>query len=87
MTKMMAEQNESITHLKSKIENYEIIQSEIHAQKTSDKSGCITLDNTSIKNTLIDIMAIWQNVTLTAIQERALKDLTGLYQLFSTSSV
>lgn len=31
MTKMMADQNESITHLKSKIENYEIIQSEIHA--------------------------------------------------------
>jgi hypothetical protein len=25
MTKMMADQNESITHLKSKIENYEII--------------------------------------------------------------
>lgn len=82
----MVDRNDPVSNLKSQIENFENIQSEIQAQKTSDKSGCIVLDNTNIKSSLVDIMILWQNALLNAIQERTVSDLYGLHQLFVSSA-
>ena len=80
--KQMVERNEPVSSLKSQIENFENIQNEIQAQHSTDKFRCIVLDNTSIKTTLVDIMIMYQNAFLHAIQERAVSDLHNLHNLF-----
>lgn len=80
--KQMVERNEPVSSLKSHIENFENIQNEIQAQHSTDKFRCIVLDNTSIKTTLVDIMILYQNAFLHAIQERAVSDLHNLHHLF-----
>jgi dynein heavy chain len=68
----MLYRNDPVTNLKTQIENFEFFQGEIQAQHTTAKQGCIILDNTSIKSTLVDIMILWQNAILKAIEDRAL---------------
>ena len=80
--KMMVERNEPVSSLKSHIENFENIQNEIQAQHSTDKFRCIVLDNANIKTTLVDIMILYQNAFLHAIQERAVSDLHNLHNLF-----
>ena len=83
----MVDRNDPVGNLKSQIENFENIQSEIQAQKTTEKSGCIVLDNTNIKTTLVDIMILWQTALLTAIQERACSEVNNLHTKFQTSAM
>lgn len=80
--KQMVERNEPVNSLKSQIENFETIQNEIQAYHSTDKFKCIVLDNTSIKTTLVDIMILYQNAFLHAIQERAVSDLHNFNNLF-----
>ena len=80
--KQMVERNEPVSSLKSHIENFENIQNEIQAQPSTDKSRCIVLDNANIKTILVDIMILYQNAFLHAIQERAVSDLHNLHHLF-----
>lgn len=80
--KQMVERNEPVSSLKSHIENFENIQNEIQGQHSTDKFRCIVLDNTSIKTTLVDIMILYQNAFLHAIQEKVVSDLHNLHNIF-----
>jgi len=75
-----------VSNLKSQIEQYENIQSEIQANKTTENKDCVVLDNTNIKNSLVNIMIQWQTSLLNTIQEKALSDLNKYYHLFSSSA-
>lgn len=73
---------DSIINLKDPIEHYELRTSEVQASKSTDKVGCIILDNTVIKDTIVKIILDWQTEYLKAIQSKAISDLDSLEKLF-----
>lgn len=77
--KAMVERSDPVIYLRSHIETFETKQSEISSQKTSDKCGCILLDNTSIKTQLVELLFMWQTELLNAILHKAVSDLNNLY--------
>jgi dynein heavy chain len=78
--------NEPLSTLKSEIERYTGIQDEITASKSTDKEKCIQLDNTIIKEQIINILISWQNTVLLKTQEHVILELDRLYTLFRTTA-
>ena len=83
----MVDRSDPVIYLRSHIETFETKQSEISSQKTSDKCGCILLDNTSIKTQLVELLFMWQTELLNAILHKAVTDLNNLYSLFLSSEI
>ena len=65
--------------MKSQIEKFTQLSHEINAQKTTEKKGCIVLDNTNIKNALVNVMQSWENTFLKVIEEKCCTELTEIY--------
>lgn len=43
----------------------------ILSQRSTDKTGCIILDNNNIKTTIVDILFLWKNAVENAVSEKA----------------
>lgn len=47
---------DDISNIRSFIEKFEGDSQEIQREKTTDKHGCITLDNTNVKQSIVEIL-------------------------------
>jgi len=57
--KSLLDRDENISNIRNQIETFEIMSNTIQSCKSSDKIGCIHLDNTIIKQTIVDILLLW----------------------------
>eukprot|EP00825_Cyclidium_porcatum_P046190 TRINITY_DN71_c0_g1_i2.p1 TRINITY_DN71_c0_g1~~TRINITY_DN71_c0_g1_i2.p1 ORF type:complete len:652 (-),score=150.25 TRINITY_DN71_c0_g1_i2:404-2359(-) len=78
---------EDIHNTKSLIEKLELDQMEIQSQKTTEKIGCIVLDNTMIKSAIVDLLYSQQKTTLMTVHKIASQDLNKLYDYFSQNEL
>lgn len=56
-------------------------------EKTTDKLGCIVIDNTNIKSALVEILIQYQQAMLNQVQKKAIKELNSLYEYFQTNEI
>ena len=79
--------NDSYGSLKTTLDQFELVQSEIQQNKSSENCGCIELDNTGLKAKLVGNMGNLINTFLSLLQERACKNLKEMHHLFQSSAV
>lgn len=68
-----------IPRLKDQIENTNNLSEQIQEIKSSHPVGCITLDDSSFKQTLSEIVILWQNSIMSYLQERCVGELRELH--------
>ena len=82
-TKELIEENwTSIDNIREFIENFDIQNEQIQTIKTSLPIGCIVLDNSSFKQSLSEIIIVWQNSFLDCLREKCIDELTQLHTIF-----
>ena len=74
-----------IGQLKEQIENSNAQSEQIQEIKSSHPIGCINLNDSSFKATLLEIVILWQNMFMSYLQERCIDELKSLHELFRTS--
>jgi hypothetical protein len=74
-----------ISQLREQIENSNTQSEQIQEIKSSHPIGCIILDDSSFKQTLSEIVILWQNMFMSYLQERCIDELKSLHDLFKTS--
>ena len=64
-----------IANLRDNIENSNNLSEQIQEIKSSHPIGCIILDDSSFKQTLSEIVILWQNSFMSHLQERCVEEL------------
>lgn len=74
-----------ISQLREQIENSNTQSEQIQEIKSSHPIGCIILNDASFKQTLSEIVILWQNMFMSYLQEKCIEELRSLHDLFKTS--
>jgi hypothetical protein len=61
-----------ISQLREQIENSNTQSEQIQEIKSSHPIGCIILDDSSFKQTLSEIVILWQNLFMSYLQEKCI---------------
>jgi len=78
---------DDISNIKSFIEQIEIKSSEVQKEKSTDKHGCIVLDNIIVKKQIVEILIQCQATMLKTVERKAISELNNLYDYFITHEV
>lgn len=81
-TNFIVEKNTPVANLRTAVEYYDVIQTEIQVEKTSDDSICIQIDTNKIKKKLIDLNYEEQKMLLNRIKEKSIEELRNLTKKF-----
>jgi dynein heavy chain len=84
-TNFVVEKNTPVANLRTAVEYYDVIQTEIQVEKSNDDSLCIQVDTNRIKKKLINLNYEEQKMLLNRIKEKAVEELRGLTRRFTDS--